>query len=839
MSRRLVCAAWGLLASLILCASARAETVEPSGETSLAWRLDALSSGLLGPDRPPSAFKLSAALLKGAEKLLPTESRFPRLRTLALKQAGDIDGAIAALKQYRTLDGADPVAQVDLIDLFASQQQTVDDKVKYLSDLADNDKLQPEVRAHLATEAAMLLAQKSPEQCGAMAARAIKLYPLPDATRLYYRYVGRNQQLPERVAALLAVLRADPGQVGYLSEMANLLAENGLAGSSLQWYEVVVSVQRESHEAAPPGYHNLLVDYASEWAIFGRLQSADMMAGQMLNEQPLDADAWFLKLTAARAQSDEAYKLAVDLARNAFIRRWNRMHGEILSGHASTEPIAPQVADADEHVPDKIQPLDPTPVLAKVQKRGNEGMKAAVISVASDIAWFDLYFDHKADAANQWLAVLRPLLPADSPTLQRLLGWQALVSGQLPQAREILAKIQDRDPLSKLGVITADRLAKKPIDPAAIKALLDENRVGLVGAMLWTTFKNEAARPTSRPSAEAVEAELKLFPPALLRVLEPRQASRVYVIQAEPLQTTYEFGTPVLARVSVENISDVDLTVGSDALLHPDLWFDAQTLGPDGRIFQGVAFDRLQGALVLRPHHQVSQVVRLDEGSLRQLLHNSPEMQATTVNCDVMTNPIPVRDRTTGQEVGVPGPGGAAINFFRTFTYAGVPLSLPSGQQALRDSLASGSAVQKIHTVDLLDAYIRQARRPSADDAQRKLAADLPADLAKLRSDSMPLVSGWANYVSAGLAETPDEAGKIAAQMAASPQWSTRLLSLLAGGARPVAMRKQVAAKLANDADPIVKSAAAAMVEWIDEMPPEAPPTTQPATAPATVPAAQ
>ena len=99
------------------------------------------------------------------------------------------------------------------------------------------------------------------------------------------------------------------------------------------------------------------MDYGSEWAIAGRIQSADMMAGEMLNEQPLDADAWFLKLTAAKAGSAESYKAAVDLGRTAFIRRWNRMHGGILSGHASTEPINPQPGDVEERTPDKIQPL--------------------------------------------------------------------------------------------------------------------------------------------------------------------------------------------------------------------------------------------------------------------------------------------------------------------------------------------------------------------------------------------------------------------------------------------------------------------------------------------------
>lgn len=834
MSRSFVPAALAALSLLlILPLVAQCETVEPTGEASLAWRLDSMSTALLGPDRPSVAFKLGAALLNAAERLVPTEQRFPRLQVLALMQAGDTQGAIEALKRYRNLNPTDPVAQVELVDLYASGQETLDEKLKYLSDTSSNPKLDlpPEVRAQLATEAAKLLAQKSPELAGQMAAKAVKFYPLAEATRMYYLYVARHQQLPERVAGLLAVLKADPAQAGYLSELADLLAQNGLANESLPWYEMVDSVVGQSHRMAPPWYHNLRVDYAAEWAIAGKLQSADMMAGRMLNDQPLDADAWFLKLTVAKAGTEESYNAALDLGRTAFIRRWNRMHGEILSGHASTEPINPPAAD-EEHTPDKIQPLDPAPVLQKVQQPKNEGMKAAVISVASDIAWFELYFDHKADAAGKWIDILKPLLPADSVTLGRLEGWQALIAGQVSQAHEILSKIAKEDPLSELGLITADQLQKKPVDPERIRKLLDDNRTGLVGAMLWTTFKNDSDRPPARPSTAAVQAELK-FPPALLMVLAPGQARRVYSVESEPLQTTYDFGTPVLARVTIQNNSDVDLTVGADALIHNDLWFDAQTLGVSSQIFPGMAFDQLQGAMVLHPHQQVTQNVRLDEGSLRQLLRNSPASDATTVNCDVITNPVPLADPITRQEVALPGPGGSAQNFFRTFTYAGVPLSTTIGQGTLQGWMNSTSAVQKIHAVDLVAAYILQARKPNSDDATKKAAKDLPADLAKLRRDPIPLVSGWATYASANLASTSEEAEKLAGEMASSGQWTTRLLGLLAGGSRPAAQRKQIAARLASDPDPTVKAAASAMMEWIDQMPEQSNPTSQPATAPA------
>jgi tetratricopeptide (TPR) repeat protein len=822
---------WAVLVSLVVApAVVCGETIEPTGEAALAWRLDSLSSGLLGPDRPAAAFKLSAALLRGAETLVPDQPRFPRLQVLALRQAGDTDKAIDALVRYRKLNPADPVAQIQLVDLYEAREETLDARLKYITETAENQKLQllPEVRAQLATEAAELLAQKSPALAADMAGKAVQFYPLPRATELYDWYVASRRQLPEQAAGLLAVLKANPVRLEYLINLADLLASNGLSEQSLQWYELVVNVVRDSRIPPPPGFHNLLVDYAAQRAIAGKIQFADSMVGQMLSEQPLDADAWFLKLTIARAQSDEAYKSALDLARTAFIRRWNQMHGEILSGHAATQPAAPE----DQRTPDKIQPLDPAPIIEKVQKPGNDAMKAAVVSVTSDIAWFYLYFDHNAEAAGKWIEIVHPLLPGDAVTLRRLEGWQELVANHPSQARDTLSKVAKEDALSELGLITADRLEKKPLDPARVQTLLDANRTGLVGAMLWTAFKSDTDRPKPRPNAGAIEAEVNKFPKTLFSVIDPHSAGRVYTIEAEPLQTTYEYGTPVLARVSIENISDTDLTIGADALIHPDLWFDAEPLGTASSPLPGVAFDQLHGALVLRPHHQVSQTVRLDEGKLRQLLHNSPETAETTVNCDVITNPIPLADRTNGQEVAVPGPAGTAINFYRTFTYTGVPLSLPGGQRTLQAWMTSTSAVQKIHAVDLLAAEIRLARKPGAEDAQKKLAADLPAQLDKLRQDPIPTVSAWASYVAAGLAADSQEAQKIASDMSQSPQWTTRLLSVLAGGARPAELRRQVASRLSNDPAPVVKAAASAMAEWISQMPSQVTDTTRPTTLP-------
>lgn len=817
---------WTLLLGLLPAAARAASAVEPTPEAALAWHLDAMSSEILGPTKPDAVSRQAAALLDAAAKLDPQEPRFPRLRTLALLHVGDTDSAIKSLIAYRALRPADTVAQVQLIDLYASRMETLDAKTKYLSSLLDNASvnLPPEVRAQLATEVASLLAQKSPDLAAAMATRAVQYYPVPQATRLYYAYVARGQDLPKRIAGLLAVLKSNPNQPVYAAELAELLATNGLAEESLNWYELAVSLPI----VAPPNYHNLLVAYASEFVVAGHPLSAGALAGQMLERSPLDADGWFLRLTVDMNASDQAFAQTLDAARTAFTRRWNAFHEEFLTGQAATQPAAAPAAPGETQ--EKVEPLDAAPVLQKIKDGSNAAATDAFVSVVSDIAWFELFFDRKPELAARWVEYLRAVLPADSRILQRLEGWNALDTGRFDQARDLLSKNAKTDALSELGLLRADAAEKKPVDAKRIEALLDENRVGLVAAMLWSSFKSEVNRPTTRPAAMPVMDELRQFPRDLLSVLNPQTASRVYTLRAELVQAHVPFGAPVLAQVTLDNTSGFDLSIGPDALIRPDLWFNARTLGLDQQSYPGAAYDDLQNQIVLRGRHSVTQTVRLDQPRLRQPLMLSPG-SSTLVDCTVSTNPLPMRDPATGQEVAVPGPGGMLVNFIRTFTYSGMPLTLATGRQDLQRAIASGSPVDKIHAADLIVAFIRLGRGPSADETLRKATEDLPGQLAGLRADKSPLVSGWATYLAGELADG-SEREKIAGEMAGSPQWTTRMLALFLGGPIAPERQKELATKLSGDGEPSVKAAAAATLEALAQS------TTQPAEGAATQPVA-
>lgn len=809
----------------VAIASSRAADVPAPADAApaLAWRLDAISGSLLGPAQPPAAWRRSAALLEAASRLNPAEPRFPRLRALAAMHVGDADAAIAAVRAYRALRPADRAAQAQLIDLYAGKFETVDAKLVYLKSLLDKEEVPVEVRANVASTCAALLLQTSRADAAAMARRAVELYPLPRATRQYYDLVAREQPPTERARALLAVIQSNPNDPAYLAELGNLLAANGMPEESIQAYGTALTVVMRSGPSRPPEFHDLLINFAAQQIIAGHGASADTFLGRMLDELPLDPDAWFLKLTIAKASAGEVtFGQTLELARNALAQRWNAVREEILNGPpapAATQPAsspAPAAPPAPAATaPAKVEPLDPAPVIAKLKGADNANATDAAVGALVDLAWFELYHANQPDAARKWIdALAGGLLPADSPVLLRLVGWHALQSGQVPQAREAFTKIAGGDALASLGLVRADQAEKKAPDVEAVRSLLAAHRTGLVGAIVWDALRDLKITPATQPAVAGIAEDLKKFPGSWLSLFDARDVRRVYDLRAEPVESNVPPGDPMLFRVTVQNTSKNDVTIGPDSLLRPDLWVDGQIMGLNRQMFRGVAYEQLGGELVLRPGASATQVVRVDVGEMRKALANTPAT-STRVTGAVVTNPLVMASGV------VPGPGGVSVNFLRTAVQVGLPIGNPNGKKQLDAALASKSPLDRLHAADVMAAYVRLAERQgNADESLKKLAADLPSRIDKLRADASPAVAAWAGYLVAAASPAARQEA-VAAEMAKSADWSARLLSLFVEGPN----QRQIATALANDADATVKAAALATTELLES------PATQPAAA--------
>jgi hypothetical protein len=468
-------------------------------------------------------------------------------------------------------------------------------------------------------------------------------------------------------------------------------------------------------------------------------------------------------------------------------------------------------------------PVDPAEAVRRLKKGEGEDFNGAFVSAAADLAWLELYFAEKPEAAAPWVAALKELLTAENVTVTRLEGWLDLLQGRPDQASEKLASIADRDPLAALGLI---RLAGKDASAQAqadeLSAKLQERYpTGLVAAMIWSGLKAQGreTKLAVRPGADEVRAELKKFPKDWMEILN--QPTAYYKISAEVLKVAHRYGEPLFAKVTITNVTDYDLAIGADGVLRPDLWFDARLGGLANQAFPGVAYDRIARLVVLPARIALEQLVRIDQGELGQALAANPSV-STQVLASVVTNPV-----STSAGVG-PGPAGHRQALNKALARGGFPLSQTAARKRAMATLESGTPGEKMRTLDLFAAYVRLlAGAKNIDDATRSVGVEFSEALNRGRDDKMPVVAAWTTFLDAQLG-SPAQRGAMVDKLAANENWPARLLALVGAEGGDPARFKELAERLAQtDPEPIVKEYAAATVDYLRNPPPA------PATAPA------
>ena len=71
--------------------------------------------------------------------------------------------------------------------------------------------------------------------------------------------------------------------------------------------------------------------------------------------------------------------------------------------------------------------------------------------------------------------------------------------------------------------------------------------------------------------------------------------------RVEPAQVGYRFGDPIYVKVMIQNLTGLDIPIGDDGVIKPNLWFDvdASSSGPKPARLPGVAFERIGISTVL------------------------------------------------------------------------------------------------------------------------------------------------------------------------------------------------------------------------------------------------
>jgi len=798
-----------------------------------------------------AALRQSEAFLAAAAALNPTEPRYFRYLAQAREAEGDILGAIEGWKAYLRLVPDDQVGQVELIDLYLSRQQSNEAKIGYLKQLIANPKLENRVKAHAAVLAVGLLDQRSRSEALPMLAQARAFYPLPEVTLLEYRMLPPDATPIQRFTALINILRSNPVEADAIADVADMLSAAGYGEQSLVWYGTLMDVYQS--QGTLPSKQSL-VNYLAERYRAGETTVAEEQVEKNLQVVPEDADFWFLRLTI---QSGDESPEVLKQAEQAFLRRLNFVCGRIVPEQAgaasSTQPalVAPttlpvatraattqpvttrSVAEskATTHPATEVaatsQPASTQPyvnataiplaeAIRRVKASDDAVARGSLGRTLSDLAWFEIYFNHNPASAAHLIDALKQLVPADNVELRRDQAWFELVGGINDSGRAIFTAQQNTDPLSALGLFRLEDMQKHDKQAEAIaEKIMSDPRTGVVGAILYQATRGRGFKATTQPAdAGPIAAELQKFPREWLDVVHA--PGRAYTIRAEPIKVGHLLGDPLLANVTIQNVGKMDLTIGEFGLIKPYLVFDAQIRGVNARNFPGIAIDRIMGRQALGPGQSITQTIRLDQGELSDALRARPTVMLL-INADVVTNAMQIPDGYRAQA------GGYARVFARMFTRLSEPLSLDISRRNLIKSLHEGTPSEKMLDIDLLAAYVTEFTTPAAAPSDKAFAQQFANLIDNARNDPAPGVKLWASYAFSLLMATPQDRTKAIDVMLKSNSWESRLLGLYAAHTLSPEVERQIATKMAaDDANPLVKSFAAATVEYLRA------PTTQP-----------
>jgi tetratricopeptide (TPR) repeat protein len=879
-----------IAACLTLTLPIRAHAAPPSeaqlGQQALAEEFASAAVKAVNRDQikpTPPMVRQSASLLRAACDECNFEPRFPRLLSEACVQLNDVDGAIDALVRYRRIQEPavqnDQFAQVQLIDLATSKQQSLEDKLDYLKPLLKVAALPDPVRSHIAWKCADLYAQKFDKASAqAMLTQALQLNPISPEALQSQEAAARATGIPQKeAAALVALLKSNPAQPLVMGSLADELASVGQPDAAVIWYKRSFQYSQELGVGLDPGRY---LNYAAALYSMDQPRNADEAAGMLLAGQPSNIGAATIGLLAARvavkppvggpAPADASVlQLARDKTLAALTAQMGTLHGMLhgVNGAVATQASTTQPADLIGDI------TTDTPQVRDLQNRASAGDKelkfaAGYTAALADLTFYYAYFDPQPANANKLLDCLRTLKPAGDLELTRLEGFTFLADGKQDEAKVKFSAVAAHDPLSRMGLILMEPAGDATSADAA--KLVTDHPAGVLGAILLDALRDKGGKPLPTSDSSAVAAEAAAFPVRMLDLLDRSHTPEFYSLVAQPVHVAVGYDEPALVRVTIKNTGDYDLSLGADAAIRSDLWFDVLAQAGSNPFFPGVAFDHIAGPLVLKAHHVADpgsdQIIRVDTGPLVPFLTDRPTL-AVSMLFSVLTNPI-------GQQSGVaPGPGGYRKQFSAPIERKASPIASPKLVQDLLNPVANGRIDQKIHSIELLTDYVlvlqgriaglQKQQSPAAEaaggdqpagntgagalppppgDAAASAGPDLKARQQEIQDmqgvigvfsgtiraalrDPSPIVRYWAQAKLA-LLTSPALRKETAAVMLQGKDWEQRMLGLMVANDLPPATGKSLAQSLANDPVSYVKDFAAATIELANTPPPK--PTTAP-----------
>ena len=796
-------------ASVVLLASAAGQVYAAGVESELADRMAQIGvqlgrrNGVVDPE-----WRLRGALFDAAVQLDPEDGRLLRYKLEAALHTGDPASAMEAVTALRKLEPQNTYFQARQIDVALARLETADAKLKYLGDIVAAEALAAEVRSYAATRAAWLHWEQSRSSLAVeLIRKAVVLNPLNlDALRLQWRAISPTASPIERTNMLLAMLRANPGLPDASAMLADELAAAGLYKSANNWYDYSLGLARRTTAGMPL---QVGCNYAASLYLAGRNQEAGEWLQRILKSDGTDPSAIFLLSTLTQKDTPQVQQAALE----GLLQRLQMVRSAAGIVAAASRPALG---------PATMPSLDGDVAMIQGEHKDMAGAYSAALA---DLAWLLIYYQHDTAGAQAVIDVLKKIDPADSAVVGRLEGWSWLVAGKTDEARVKLTAVAARDPLARLGVI--ELMKKDPAQQAAArveaKKLMESSASGVIGVIIRQRLADLGVKTDLSPIAESLRDAADRYPQQLTRLaLVPQE---FYAAQASADLVQHEFGQPIMLTVTLRNQSDQALTLGEGGMLR-DIYFDVQLRGGMQQGIPAAAYLKLTGPLILQPHAGYSQMLRLDEDMLGDLLNAMPA-PTLQMSASAIVNAISTETGTA------PGIFGYRAPVDRMMVRTGMPLMTQEQVQAALATLEGNDTTKRLRVVDAAASQLATALEgragtevaPALTDAWKLL-------LDKSTRSASPHVNAWAMFrkatVGTGNAASVDA-------LIAQPTWYAHLLAALASSQFQAPAKKASLARLAADENAIVRRVAAAVLAMPDAPPPGSTtaPTSRATSAPA------
>ncbi|HEY7116397.1 MAG TPA: hypothetical protein VH475_07420 [Tepidisphaeraceae bacterium] len=785
-------------------------------------------------------FKQAAAFLMAAARLDPTEPRYPRMLYEAMLQLHDLDGALEAIKAYRAVNqqsADDQLAMVNYIDLSATRLQTAEARLEHYRKLLASRAPDP-VKSHCAFRASQVARERGELDLeGSLLEQSLKLNPVNlDALRARLERQSNGDdpdaKPADRVGTLLAMVKSNPVQPMVTYRVAREIADAGMPEESLRYYTLSVNLATSTGTAMG---REFALGYASELYLMGQPQLLAVtrtIVEQLLKQDGGDVESLLLRWLSEKGTGDKdaAAKTARQIV-NASLNRvlTLRQRLGVTGPGATTRPVdSPDLPAIPDLSPD-IAKLNADPNLAAT-------LHDPYAQAVSDLAWYLVYVADQPAESTRLLPTLKALLSEKDPLVVRIEGWNFLVQDKLNEAGVKFRAVADQDVLAQAGVdlLWAKNPAEKSKANDAAARLIQQHPSGLLAAVLVDTLHDLSPKVTPRDDAKDIKDALAAFPRDWLKIIDPAAAkSGFYTLRAEMANNRilFPFGEPMVATVSIKNISQYDITIGPEGVIRNDLWFDAQLRGLVQQMITGAAYERIGQVLVLKPGQTISQNVRLDQGQLAQVLNRYPNPTLSFYGL-VRTNP---------RGDGGSGPCGYGVPFSSITERTGFPLN-ENALRALSNLVASGTVPEKMRSLELMAAEVEQLRTQQQQQQNNPqqaaqiniLITSFLEAMNKAASDPSPAVATWGSFLAAAHDQT--KVVPMRDRLLADADPTRRLIGMMIAGAMPLDDQKKLVANiLKDDKDPMVHLYAAGMNE-IAQIAAQQPATTMPTTAPTVAP---